>query len=195
MSESIRVLHGAAGGTRTQADNNDAAARVEALVRAETPRLLGYFARRVVPRTDAADLLGETLLVLWRRADSLPEDPEQARMWMYGVARRVLATHRRGASRRSALGDRLRGELSLDGGTAGIDGSSAAEPADDRLDAVRAALERLSASDRDLIALVHWDGFTVAEASRLLHLRLSTGRSRYHRARNRLKAEIEAAGL
>ena len=36
---------------------------------------------------------------------------DEARPWLYGVARRVLANHRRGDRRRTALGDRLRREL------------------------------------------------------------------------------------
>jgi DNA-directed RNA polymerase specialized sigma24 family protein len=48
-------------------------------------------------------------------------------LWLYGVARRVLANHHRGARRRSALTERLRADLALgyeppefDGGQAQI---------------------------------------------------------------------------
>ena len=50
---------------------------------------------------------GSTFLTAWRRLDEMPPDPE-TRLWLYGVARRVLANHHRGEHRRSALAERLR---------------------------------------------------------------------------------------
>ena len=60
-----------------------------------------YFGRRnaMVP-ADAADLLSETFVVAWRRGDPTPVESEQARMWLFGVARRVRANAARGAARR-----------------------------------------------------------------------------------------------
>lgn len=60
--------------------------------------LLSYFGRRVRIPADAADLLSETFVVAWRRGDRMPADPEQARMWLFGVARRVLANAARGSA-------------------------------------------------------------------------------------------------
>jgi RNA polymerase sigma-70 factor, ECF subfamily len=56
--------------------------------------------------------MAETFLTSWRRLEEVPPGPE-ARLWLYGVARRVLANHHRGQRRRSALADRLRGELAV----------------------------------------------------------------------------------
>ena len=42
-------------------------------------------------------------LVAWRRRDELPGEPLP---WLYGVARKVLANHRRGGARREALAER-----------------------------------------------------------------------------------------
>ncbi|WP_354574653.1 RNA polymerase sigma factor [Frigoribacterium sp. UYMn621] len=167
--------------------------RVETLVRAEAGNLLAYFSRRVSPQADAADLLGDTLLVLWRRARSIPENDDEGRMWMFGIARNVLATHRRGLSRRLALADRLRDEMSILPSSGALDGTPQAAPGDDRLEAVVSAMAELSASDREIIMLVHFDGFTLVVAGRLLHLRATAARSRYHRARNRLREIVEAA--
>jgi DNA-directed RNA polymerase specialized sigma24 family protein len=86
---------------------------VAALAEREAPRLLSYFERRVGVREDAADLLGETLLVLWRRSSDIPASDIEAAMWLFGVARRVLAGHRRGGKRRLALAERLRNELAV----------------------------------------------------------------------------------
>ncbi len=166
--------------------------RVETLVRAEAGNLLAYFSRRVSPQADAADLLGDTLLVLWRRARSIPDNDDEGRMWMFGIARNVLVTHRRGLSRRLALADRLRDEMSILPNSGALDGRLRAAPGDDRLEAVVSAIAELSAPDREIIMLVHFDGFTLVEAGRLLHLRATTARSRYHRARDRLRAMVES---
>jgi len=72
--------------------------------------LLAYAVRRVTDPADAADIVAETFLVAWRRLDEVPPD-EQARPWLFGVARRVLANYYRGEHRRVALGERLRTSL------------------------------------------------------------------------------------
>ncbi|WP_346433485.1 RNA polymerase sigma factor [Nonomuraea composti] len=69
-----------------------------------------YVHRRTDHPDDTADLLAETFTTVWRRLGDLPPG-DQARLWLYGVARRVLANHRRGQSRRTALAQRLRDEL------------------------------------------------------------------------------------
>lgn len=48
------------------------AARAEAAAKAHAPAVLAYFARRVDPPHHAADLLAETLLIVWRRAFHCP---------------------------------------------------------------------------------------------------------------------------
>lgn len=83
----------------------------EAFIRSIAHELLGYFARRVVPNEDAADCLSETLLVLWRRIDRLPNEHDERRAWCYGIAHRVLAAHRRSSARQLSLTARLREEL------------------------------------------------------------------------------------
>ena len=152
---------------------------VTALFESECERLLGFFVRRVELREDAADLVAETALTLWRRAGDVPLDPEQARMWLYGVARRVLSTHRRGGARRSALADRLRDELAVE---------PPPHPHEGTVEWVRAAVESLPPRDRELVTLVHWDGFSLAQAATILRLRDGTARMRYRRARIRLRA-------
>ena len=69
--------------------------------------MLAYVLRRVERAEDAGDVVAETFLVAWRRMDKVPAGDE-ARLWLYGVARRQLANQRRGELRRSRLADRLR---------------------------------------------------------------------------------------
>lgn len=73
-------------------------------------QILGYLLRRCGQPEDAAELLGEVYLVAWRRRHRLPAG-DDARLWLYGVARNVLANDRRGKLRRNNLGQRLRSEI------------------------------------------------------------------------------------
>jgi len=148
---------------------------------AASPDLLVYLQRRVGP-DDAADLLGETMVVAWRRARELPAEPERARMWLFGIARGTLLNHARGERRRWALADRIRGHLA----------ASAAAPADEGVE-VRDAITRLAPDLAELVRLVHWDGFTLAEAAELLRIPASTARGRYRRAKEELRTALVPA--
>jgi DNA-directed RNA polymerase specialized sigma24 family protein len=74
------------------------------------PELLNYFERRV--GEDAADLLAEVMTAAWRRHGDIPEEHEQARMWLFGVARNVLMNARRSRIRQFRLADALRDSIS-----------------------------------------------------------------------------------
>lgn len=160
------------------------AGALDHLITREAPGLLGYFARRVTPATDAAGLLGETLLVLWRRVQDMPTEADPARMWMYGVARKVLATHRRTTTRRKALTDRLRAELQVSTPNPYAD--------DERVSRLKEAIAALKPLDQEIVRLVHWDGFSLVEIATLVGKRQGTVRSRYHRARAELKRRVTA---
>ncbi|MFB9749558.1 RNA polymerase sigma factor [Leifsonia shinshuensis] len=160
------------------ASGKAAQARAEEVIRREAPALVAYFERRTPP-SDAPDLLGETLLVAWRRAASLPADDQAARMWLFGVARRVLSTYHRGNIRRHALAERLRMER---------EAAPAASPHDSELSL---ALAELAPIDSEIIRLLHWDGFTLLEIAQHLGRPAGTIRSRYSRARTALRARLE----
>ncbi|MBO0979439.1 RNA polymerase sigma factor [Microbacterium sp. SD291] len=140
--------------------------------------LLAYLERRV-GADDAPDLLGETMVVAWRRVRELPDDAERARMWLFGIARGTLMNHARGSRRRWALADRIRVQVR----------ESATAPPSDAGAEVRDAIARLDPDLAEMIRLVHWDGFSLAEAAELLGIPASTVRGRHQRA----KAELRAA--
>ncbi len=154
-------------------------ARIEQAVRQHAPALLGYFTRRVDEVTDAADLLGDTLVILWRRAGSLPAEDEEVRPWMFGIARNVLMHHQRRSVRQRALASRLRAALEIE------PHPGFADPSEH--DDLRRALASLDPVDRDIIGLIHWEGFSQIEVSHILRLNANTVRSRYHRSRLRLR--------
>lgn len=149
-------------------------------------QLLGYALRRVADAGDAADVVAETFLVAWRRSEVVPSGPE-ARLWLYGVARRVIANQRRGTLRRSNLAERLRLDL-VD--LVPIDRSSVP----DTVAVVREAMARLSADDRELLWLTNWEGLTPAEVAVVCGIPPGTARSRLHRARHNLRLQLQAVG-
>ncbi|GAA1721914.1 RNA polymerase sigma factor [Isoptericola hypogeus] len=135
-----------------------------------------FVARRVMPGL-VDDVVSETFLVAWRKVEDVPAD---ARPWLFGVARNVLSTHLRTHGRWRALGVRL--EREPEPGHEGTDDVAA-----DRAD-LRRAWELLSDADREVIALVAWDGLTAVEAARVLGIRPTTFSVRLTRARKRLLA-------
>jgi RNA polymerase sigma factor (sigma-70 family) len=156
--------------------------RIERAVPEHSPALLAYFVRRVDPAHLAADLLAETLLALWKRANALPARDEEIRPWMFGIARNVLLHHHRSTARRQALADRLRSQLSAGPASGFVDSAAFAD--------LHEALDTLDSTDRDIIGLLHWDGLPLVEIARVLRMKEGTVRSRYHRARERLRQEL-----
>lgn len=152
---------------------------LETALVAASPSLLAYLQRRV-GLDDAPDLLGETMVVAWRRVKDLPDDPEHARMWLFGIARGTLLNHSRGERRRWALADRIR----VSAGTATV------SPASDEGAEVRDAISRLDPDRAELVRLVHWDRLSLAEAAEVLGIPSSTARSRYAKAKEELRVAL-----
>jgi RNA polymerase sigma factor (sigma-70 family) len=141
--------------------------------------ILRYALRRSADPEDAADVVAETFLVAWRRLGDVPLG-EEARLWLYATARRVLANHRRGVKRRTRLGERLRDELRHQ-----LPVQLPTEPR-----GVIAALAGLRDGDRELLMLVGMEGLTPSQAARVLGISTVTTRTRLHRARRRLRAGL-----
>jgi RNA polymerase sigma factor (sigma-70 family) len=142
--------------------------------------LLRYLEYRI-GSDDAPDALSDVLLTAWRRAEDLPDDGPEARLWLFGIARNTVLNARRTSRRRSNLTEHLRRHTT----------ETDAESADAGIE-VRDAINRLEPELAELIRTVHWDGFTVAEAARLLDLPPSTATSRYQRAREKLRRSLAA---
>ncbi len=141
--------------------------------------LLGYAMRRVAQPEDAADVVAETFLVAWRRSSEMPPEAE-IRLWLYGVARRILANHRRGTTRRDRLGERLRH---------GLRAMTAIDPGrevPERL-TVHAALAKLGELDREVLMLTFWECLEPREIAVVLRLAPATVRTRLSRARTRFR--------
>jgi RNA polymerase sigma-70 factor (ECF subfamily) len=150
------------------------------------PRVLGYAIRRTDDRTAAEDAVSETFLIAWRRLDVVPTE---ALPWLLGVARKVIANQRRAAGRRAPNGPLVPLEAVAD-----VDPRAAvADLVADR-QAFATAFAALSPADREVLALVSWDGLSAREAATVLGCKPSTFHLRLHRARRRLLKELGAAG-
>lgn len=156
----------------------DREARFTALFESTHRALLAYAVRRVTEPADAADVVAESFLVAWRRIDDVPSGAE-ARPWMFGVARRVLANARRGDRRRLALADRLRAHLTEVVDLPSGQGSD-----------VERALALLSDDDQELLRLVAWEELAREEIAVVLGISRTAVRVRLHRARRRLADQL-----
>jgi len=132
------------------------------------------YLRRRCPADQAEDVLGDVLLVLWRRLDDAPAGAELP--WSYAVARGCLANARRGEQRRLSLVSRLRRER------------VAEPPAPD--DRVGAALARLRPADAEVLRLWAWEGLAARDLATVLDCSSGAAASRLSRARAALREEL-----
>ena len=158
----------------------DHAASFRALYQRHRDDIWRYLRRRTDHHV-AEDLTTEVFVVAWRRRPDIPAD---ALPWLYGVARHVLANHRRGAARAAGLTE----EAMLHAPVAEDDH---ADLVGVRVD-VATALGQVPPADREVLLLVAWEGLTSAEAAQVLGCRASTARVRLHRARKRLRVVLAA---
>ncbi len=165
------------------------------VVRRHEAAVHAFLARRA-GRQAADDLLGEVWTRAFAARASYHAARQDARPWLYGIARNVLRAHWR-AARETCPQPR----------------PGAADPADpcnqatdpwdeviNRLDsAARAralivALRALPPPEREVLLLVAWEQLTPAQAATVLGIPPGTARSRLHRARAALRPVLTPAG-
>jgi RNA polymerase sigma factor (sigma-70 family) len=170
---------------RVQGIEDDRRSGFETAYRELYSPICGYALRRVSDPEDAAEVVAESFLTLWRRWDEAPKGAA-LRPWLYGVARRIAANQRRGTVRRTALAMRLTQDFRTTLATIPPpDEGTASEGS------LRRAFAALSDSDRELLALVAWEGLTPSELATALGVSGPVARLRLHRARRRLAAHLD----
>ncbi|WP_433367846.1 RNA polymerase sigma factor [Streptosporangium sp. CA-115845] len=160
--------------------------RFEAVYNQAYGQITAYAARRCDSPQDAADVVAETFTIAWRRVDELPEG-EEATLWLYGVARKVLANHYRGDNRRRAR------HIGLDAKMADLYGDSPDSKVE--LEAIGQVFRTLSDDDRELLSLVAWEGLDREEIATALGVSRNAVRIRLHRARRRFSRALAAADV
>lgn len=134
--------------------------------------LYGFFYRRLEIRTRAEDLTQEVFLAVMRAATRY-EPRALVRTYLYGIALKLLWAERR----RHHDAD-SRNEPST-------------TPRPDEALWVREALQRLEASDREILMLREYEQLSYAEIGELLRIPVNTVRSRLFRSRMALKSYLE----
>ena len=143
-----------------------------------------YVARRLQGRADEVEeVVAEVFTVAWRRRADLPAAPLP---WLYGVARNCLANAVRGYGRRRRLVDRLGNDEAAHGRHI-VDSPEAEAPGA----WVHEALDRLSPADREILRLAAWEELGADEIAVALGCGRRAAAMRLHRARRRLRAEID----
>jgi RNA polymerase sigma-70 factor, ECF subfamily len=162
------------------------AERFEELYRATRKDILAYLVRRAGDREQAADLLAETYLIAWRKLPEVP-DGDQARLWLFGVARNLQLKHAGRQRSHAALVQRLADELHHT--------APAAVPEDDRADALRKGLTSLPEREREILLLTAWEGFAPREIAAITGSTANIVRVRLTRARSKLRARLDDPAL
>jgi RNA polymerase sigma-70 factor (ECF subfamily) len=144
---------------------------------AHEPELRGWLRRRLAHPGEADDLLQDLFLKALRQGERFCS-VQNARAWLFEVARNTLADHLRVARHTVELPDDL----------------SAPSDEADTVDTLTACLPRvlseLSAEDREAITLCDLQGMSQADFAAARGLNLSAAKSRIQRARLRLKQRM-----
>lgn len=147
-----------------------------------------YVGRRVDDAETAADLTADIFLAAIEYAHRYVETKGPAVAWLIGIARNVVAGHQRKKARELRALSRISGRALLD--------EASVERINQRLDAERAtrqlyrSLQSLPATQRAVVELVAIDGLSLTESAAVLGITPANARTRYHRARTRLRAAL-----
>ncbi|MDW3213981.1 MAG: sigma-70 family RNA polymerase sigma factor [Ilumatobacteraceae bacterium] len=166
--------------TRAAPSDADRRARFE-VVAAEIYEPLQRYLRRRARSDDAADVLADTLLVVWRRLDDVPPEPLP---WCIGVALRNLANHRRGDDRRLRLVERTAAQPRPE---TNDDPQLAIERGDPEL---AAAIGTLSESEAEIVRLWAWERLEPREIATALDVTPNAVSVALSRAKRKLGSQL-----
>ncbi|GLY98753.1 sigma-70 family RNA polymerase sigma factor [Actinoplanes sp. NBRC 103695] len=164
-------------------DRLDAEARMTALHAEHAPELLRFLVRlNRGERQTAEDMLQETMLRAWRHLDSLPAAYDDARRWLFTVARRIaIDAIRRRQTRPVEVG------LTDLTWVADRDDSIAAAVA---VHGFRNAFRSLTAAHRTVLTEIYLRGHEVDEVADRLGVPVGTVKSRAHYALRSLRTAL-----
>lgn len=146
--------------------------------------LLAYTTRRSNSAADAQDIVSLSFQVLWQKFDTLPIEMDPL-PWLYGVARRCLANHRRRLMTQDRYREELRHQATL-----------LAQPLqDENIDdqngrIVRHALSLLESPDQEILRLSAWEEMSHAQIGLVMNISENAVSIRIHRARKRLGEKL-----
>ena len=144
------------------------------------------FCARRVGHGDAADATSDVFAVVWRRIDELPADSREA--WLFGVARGVVLNRWRSRKRQRSLREKLQGIREP-----APAGPETLTVRNEETETVLAALDRLRATDKEILIMSAWDELSGAQIAQILGISVSAVDQRIHRARKRLGKGLKEA--
>lgn len=146
-------------------------------------RPVRHFCRRRLAEDLVDDAVAETFLTAWRRLADVPTG-DQALVWLYGVAYRVVGHQWRSALRRRRLEVRL-----LSVGRRAAVGADETVLDEEESGLVLAAAARLGDTDAEVLRLSAWEQLGIADIAAVLHIDPNAVKQRLHRARRNLGRE------
>lgn len=151
------------------------------------PDILGYLARRI-GNQEAVDAAADVFVVAWRRIDDAP-DGEDARLWLFGVARNVLRNRRRATRRFWSFWERYRNRIDEQD-----ESPETIVVRREQDETVLAALERLRPDEQELLRLVAWEELDYGEIAEVLGCSRHAVGQRVRRALRHLASALGASG-
>jgi RNA polymerase sigma-70 factor, ECF subfamily len=152
-----------------------------------------FVARRVDDPYLAADLTADVFVAAIESAGSYRRSRGEPVAWLFGIARNVVAGERRRSAKELRTAGRIRGrELVDEDDLASLHQRIELES---EARAIHRGLSRLPAGERAMLELVALDGLSAGEAARALGISTVAARVRMHRARRRLRTELDLPDL
>ncbi len=152
-----------------------------------------YCLRRTSSRSKAEEVLGDTFTTAWEKIDEMPLDDE-ARPWLYGIARNYVRNEWRKTKRRDAVDLRLVADAARSEEQSTVPGPETL--ALDATDTIVAAFKSLRISDQEILSLASWEKLSNSDIGLTLSCSENAAKIRLHRARKRLlKALKKQSGV
>ena len=159
----------------------------EQLVKGHAPRLQRLIGRLTGWHTDTDDLLQETLIAVWEKANKYDEQGS-LHAWLTRIAVNRVKNRYRGL-------ERLRRNLEILASQLFSQTTQPRPAATDEEDSLlAAALRQLSHSDRNLLVLYYLEELPAEQVAELENTTVDSLYVRLHRARKRLKDRVEQLG-
>ena len=149
-------------------------------------RLLYYIRRLLGSDVDAADVMQEIWMLVFRRLATL-RAPEAFRVWLYRIAHDVSVSHLRKHSKWETAGS-ADSQQALD--AAESDDGNESELMENA-ELVHRALEELSLPHREVLTLRFLEGLQISEIAEVVECSAGTVKSRLHYARVSMRQLLE----
>lgn len=147
-------------------------------------QVMRFVARRL--RSDMDDVVEEVFVTAWRKRDLIPSATSDQIVWLYAIARRVIANKVRWRARLDRF-NRSQERL--------IEESTNGDSENVTSLLVHSALRRMRPQDREVLLLVEWDGCTIDQTAHVLGITSSAAGKRIGAARTAFAEQYDKLQL